>query len=228
MVSSSKLLLLKTKSINDLCRRACGTDKGNVIFMYRKQGKNLLVVLGEKLDDTVLAYYFPIEGEVKKYLFYSIDPVKHEESVVSLDRVDDASAMASDTRCSLAIVEADFSKLESKTKKAEVPSVVVGSILDMAKLFVKKAVQEEVLPIAYVFKEGNKNIFGTFDLLGELQNDLSTFYYTFAEDDGKSAFLKYDYKEDTVSLTNNVDSHAFFYVRLVRLAEKFPITLKKL
>ncbi len=224
MVQANRLLLLKAKSINDICRRACSVDKSNLLFLYKRNGSNLLVALGEKLDSTVLAYYFPVE-QAKKYLVYSLD--KSGEAVEMVDRIEDVAAIASDTRCSLAVVSADFSKLEAKARTISVPTVGLESLLDMAKLFVKKTVQEEVLPIAYVVKDGNKNVFGAFNLLGELENDVPTFYYTFADDDGKSAFLRYDYKEDAVSLTNDVESHAFFYVKLVRLGDKLPVALKK-
>ncbi len=212
-----KLMFIKANSLNDLCRFACLFDESNVLFA----DEHRIVAFGEKLNDIQLAYY--VEQEAKgKIINYSLPYEGNAEKAEFSDTAE--YPVQTTSNCTINVLRVDLGGMPLCTKQNAIKNVTTvkfESLLDLIKGIVRKFSKSESVPYVYSFKINGASAFGAFDVIDELADDTSIFYSAMAADEGKP-FIRYDYKTDTIEFANEINEHAYFYIRVIRLAEAFP------
>ncbi|MEM3482758.1 MAG: hypothetical protein QW091_00950 [Candidatus Micrarchaeaceae archaeon] len=215
-----KILFVRAASLGNLCRFVCSFQNNDVLFSTNVKGKPAIAALGEQINKVQLVYYVNTDkhGKFINYEMLQQDAGERAELSNTAEFIPQSA-----NRCSINVIHADFAKLEAKAqKKTKVTSIRLDSLLDLAKAAIRHSTNDEVLPHVYSFGSGSEWVFGAFDLLDELSDDNPIFYYTTARYDAGKAFIVYNYKDDSITFSNYNDEHAYFYIKIVRLAEPIP------
>ena len=209
-----KILPIKAKSVLDIIRGACSFDTySKDLLVFRKANKNLLYLLGEELDDTVIAYYINTD-EIGEFAIYSAT-TEGEQLNFSNEYKEQFNAHY------INIIPLESFPFEER--KGEEPIIIkVERYESLIKSLVKKAVEKEEIEKAYIFEKNSKYYIGLFDLLEELTDNKKVFYYAELKKYNESSFIRYNYSSDKIEFTKDFGEHSYLYVKLINLAEPFP------
>ncbi len=212
---AKKILWIKAKKDLDLVRGACSFDTySKELLILKKNGKNILFLLGEELDDTTIAYYVenPASGRV---IAYSASSEGERISYISRPMTEQLNLHY------INILPIDSFPFD-ESKKADVIKVGINESDSLIRSIIKKAIEKEEIERAYIFESKGKKFIGVFDLFEELTNSKKVFYYAELSSYAESAFIRYNYSSDKIEFTNEFGEHSYLYIKLVNLAEPFP------
>lgn len=213
------ILYVKARSLNDLARLVCNFDYTAENLVLTKDGKGYrLLALGECIGDVTLSYYVNVPGKERLMQYTMPGPDSDQE----LSRF--VSTAGERPSHYISIIETDlsvFKEAKDVTKKAVV-GVRMGTFDDLISAVIMKAVRGEFFPHVYAFSEGSKTVFGAFDVFEELADDRKAFYYTVADYKKSGNFARYSYNTGKIDITDRLGEHAYMYVKIISLAEKFP------
>jgi hypothetical protein len=211
---AKKILPIKAKSVLDIIRGACSFDTySKDLLAFRKGNKNFLYLLGEELDDTIIAYYVNTD-EIGEFAIYSAT-TEGEQLNFSNEYKEQFNAHY----INIILLES----FPFEERKGEEPIIIkVERYESLIKSLVKKAVEKEEIEKAYIFENKSKYYIGVFDLLEELTDNKKTFYYAELKEYSESSFIRYNYSSDKIEFTKDFGEHSYLYVKLINLAEPFP------
>ena len=211
---AKKILPIKAKSILDIVRGACSFDTySKDLLAFKKGNKNFLYLLGEELDDTVIAYYANT-GEIGEFAIYSAT-TEGEQLNFSNEYKEQFNAHY--------INILPLGSFPFEERKGEEPIIIkVERYESLIKSLVKKAVEKEEIEEAYIFEKDNKYYIAVFDLIEELTDSKKSFYYAELKEYSESSFIRYNYSSDKIEFTKDFGEHSYLYVKLINLAEPFP------
>ena len=213
-VKAKKILPIKAKSVLDIIRGACSFDTySKDLLAFKKENKNFLYLLGEELDDTVIAYYVSTD-KIGEFAIYSATTEGEK-----LDFSNEYKEQFNAHYINILPLES----LPFEERKGEEPIMIkVGRYESLVKSLVKKAVEKEEIEKAYIFEKNSKYYIGVFDLLEELTDNKKSFYYAELKEYSESSFIRYNYSSDKIEFTKDFGEHSYLYIKLINLAEPFP------
>ena len=211
---AKKILPIKAKSVLDIIRGACSFDTySKDLLAFKKENKNFLYLLGEELDDTVIAYYVSTD-KIGEFAIYSATAEGEK-----LDFSNEYKEQFNAHYINILPLES----LPFEERKGEEPIMIkVGRYESLVKSLVKKAVEKEEIEKAYIFEKNSKYYIGVFDLLEELTDNKKSFYYAELKEYSESSFIRYNYSSDKIEFTKDFGEHSYLYIKLINLAEPFP------
>jgi len=211
---AKRILLVKAKSVLDLIRGACSFDTySEDLLAVKKDDKTFLYLLGEQLDDTVVAYYV----EAKEYGDFAIYSATTEDESVSFSKIYNERFNAH----YINILPLESFPFE-ESEYGNAPTIIkVGGCESLVRSLIKKAVEKEEIEKAYIFEKNGKYYLGAFDLLEELADSKKIFYYAELKNYNESSFIRYNYSSDKIEFTKEFGEHSYLYIKLVNLAEPF-------
>ncbi|MEM3781404.1 MAG: hypothetical protein QXT43_00375 [Candidatus Micrarchaeaceae archaeon] len=213
-----KILFVRALSLGDLCRLVSAFQTTDTLFYTKANGKASVAALGERIGKTQLAYYV---NTATKGKFVNYEQLRDGERAELSDTAEFIPQTGS--KYSINVISADLDALNAKRRRKEsVTSIRLDSLLDLAKAAIRHSASNELVPHVYSFAAGTKHIFGAFDLIDELSDDRPAFYFTTSSQPADKAFIAYNYKDDSVTLSDRSDEHEYLYIKIVRLAEAMP------
>jgi hypothetical protein len=218
----SKILYLRAESAEDICRLACKFDfTSDTLVLPTSEKSGRLIALGERVDETQIAYYAPVKGS-GGIILYEPATSEHNERMSFTTNTDLPGKQY------ISVLRADLSGFSS-AKTIEAKKIQLVRILEPADLvgaIIRKAASDEKIAHVYAFSSGNKKLLGAFEVLGSLSDDKPIFYY--AETDGSKLgnFARYDYRANVLDFTGVMEGHAYMYAKVINLAEPFPFLEK--
>ncbi|MGC8662689.1 MAG: hypothetical protein ACP5RT_02800 [Candidatus Micrarchaeia archaeon] len=209
-----KLLWIKTKKDLDVIRGACdfGTNQKELLAV-KKNSKGVLCLLGEDFEDISIVYYATnsCEGMEIEYMANGegekIDCTKSQIRQPGINYIN-----------ILPIKMLPF----GEAKKIDAITINVEDKDSLIKSIIKKGVENEEIEKIYIFEKGGKIFAGAFSVLEELMNSKKIFYYTELANYNESAFIRYNYQDNTTEFTNEFGEHSYLYIKIINLAEPFP------
>ena len=216
--ASKKIAYIKVKSAKDLARMAFSGDfSSRSLLSSDSGGRHRLMLLGEQIADTVLAYYCETDSKSRGLLYSGGD------SADSAEKVDFYEKDPGMEKGFLDIFDVDITAFANgKIDVKSVSLVRVKSTDMLVKMAIKSAVKEESIRQLYLFSRGGRQALGGFDLIDELNDDKRSFYYSFPVSIREAAFAKYDYKSGRVEFSDRIGEYSYMFLKIINLAEPFP------
>ncbi len=214
----SSLLYVKARTMEDIARYAYSPDVAPKNLVCTKSGNSFrLVVFGEHINDTVMAYYVDIADESNAMRYTLPNSYERESAVLAVGN-------SANEKNSMSVLRMDLSvfKEEKDISQEDILLIMVSSADDIVNTVARRSAREEISMPLYSFERDGKKYIAGFDLVEELNDDRKTFYYAVLQDKECKSFIKYNYADNTFSLTNSVDEHAYIYLKVMNLEQAFP------
>ena len=210
---------VELESTIDLARYAYGFGHENCeVFASAERNGICVFSPGEHVGKSMLLYCVTLgKGNAPRALRYSSDSGKDSASVS--DHAD-ASDKSSISVFSLDLGNFDFGK-GAKSHGMSMRFVEVGGFDDLVRGTIRKAMNEENIENIYVFWHGGKTVACAFDIFESLENEHRILYFNRSKTGINAGFARYDYSNDTVSMSDSAGEHSYMYAKIIHLKKPF-------
>jgi hypothetical protein len=209
---------VKLGGLLELGRLACALERAQLpIFMSKHGDKTRLSVQNDLFMGVPIFYY--IDGD-KGGEFLAYRNAGETEEVQLVESASTPSYIYSPVIHVLKMPSILEHKREFHQKFL---AAQVADLASLVKLATYKMLYEEPPLPLYSFKNGTSWIVGSFARLDDYE-EASLFFYTRMKEEPSTGFVKYSPANiaDT-GFSKRTDEHGFYYVKVIKLAEKHPL-----
>jgi len=209
---------VELESLTDLARLSCAFERAPFpIFMSKEGSKFRLAVQTDLFMGIPIFYHVEVEkgGEFLAY--------RNAGEIEEVQLVESASTPSYIYSPIIHVLKMP-SILEHKREfHQKFLAAEVADLASLVKLATYKMLYEEPPLPLYSFKNGTSWIVGSFARLDDFE-EASLFFYTRMKEEPSMGFVKYSPANigDT-SFSKRTDEHGFYYVKVIKLAEKHPL-----
>ena len=209
---------VRLSGLLELGRLACALERAQLpIFMSKHGGRIRLSVQNDLFMGVPIFYY--VESE-KGGEFLAYRNAGEMEEVQMVESASTPSYIFSPIIHLLKMPSVLEHKSEFRQKFLAAEVADLGSLVKLATY--KMLYEEPPLPL-YAFKNGASWIVGSFARLDDFE-EASLFFYARMKEEPPTGFVKYSPTNigDT-GFSKRTDEHGFYYVKVIKLAEKHPL-----
>ena len=209
---------VKLGGVMDLGRLACALERAQLpIFMSKVGQKTRLSVQNDLFMGVPIFYYTEVDkgGEFLAY--------RNAGEIEEVQLVESASTPSYIYSPIIHVLKLP-SILEHKREfHQKFLAAQVADLASLVKLATYKMLYEEPPLPLYSFKIGTSWIVGSFARLDDFE-EASLFFYTRMKDEPSMGFVKYSPANiSDTGFSKRTDEHGFYYVKVIKLAEKHPL-----
>jgi len=202
----------------ELGRLACALERAQLPIFMSKHGEKVRLSVQNDLFMGVPIFYYIDSDKGGEFLAYR--NAGEIEEVQFVDAASTPSYIYSPIIHILKMPSILEHKKEFHQKFLAAEVADLGSLVKLATY--KMLYEEPPLPL-YSFKNGTSWMIGSFARLDDYE-EASLFFYTRMKTEPPTGFVKYS--PTNISDTNfskRTDEHGFYYVKVIKLAEKHPL-----
>jgi len=209
---------VKLGGLMELGRLACALERAQLpIFMSKVGQKTRLSVQNDLFMGVPIFYYAEVDkgGEFLAY--------RNAGEIEEVQLVESASTPSYIYSPIIHVLKMP-SILEHKREfHQKFLAAEVADLASLVKLATYKMLYEEPPLPLYSFKNGTSWIVGSFARLDDFE-EASLFFYTRMKEEPSMGFVKYSPANIAeTSFSKRTDEHGFYYVKVIKLAEKHPL-----
>jgi hypothetical protein len=205
-------------SLLDLGRLACALERAQLPVFMSKHGEKVRLSVQNDLFMGVPIFYYVDTDVGGEFLAYK--NAGETEEVHLMESATTPSYIYSPVIHVLKLPSILEHKKEFHQKFLAAQVADLSSLVKLATY--KMLYEEPPLPV-YCFKNGTSWIVGAFARLDDYE-EASLFFYTRIKDEPSTGFIKYSPSNlGETGFSKRTDEHGFYYVKVVKLAEKHPL-----
>ncbi len=209
---------VKLGGLLELGRLACALERAQLPIFMSKHGEKTRLSVQNDLFMGVPIFYYVEADKGGEFLAY-----RNAGETEEVQLVDSASTPSYIYSPVIHVLKMP-SILEHKREfHQKFLAAQVADLASLVKLATYKMLYEEPPLPLYSFKNGTSWIVGSFARLDDYE-EASLFFYTRMKEEPSTGFVKYSPANiaDT-GFSKRTDEHGFYYVKVIKLAEKHPL-----
>ena len=202
----------------ELGRLACALERAQLPVFMSKQGDRIRLSVQNDLFMGVPIFYYAEADQGGEFLAY-----RNAGDTEEVQLVNSASTPSYIYSPVIHVLKMP-SVLEHKREfHQRFLAAQVADLASLVKLATYKMLYEEPPLPLYAFKNGTSWIVGSFARLDDFE-EASLFFYARVKDEPPTGFVKYSpVKIGDTGFSKRTDEHGFYYVKVIKLAEKHPL-----
>jgi hypothetical protein len=206
---------IQVESELDFSRLVCALERvPRVSFLHEHDGKKVLSVQMDLLQERPIIYFSPIENE-GHYLCYGIKAGREESQLVN--SASDSTRLYSPIIKIKSLPKNMKSETGNNTEKYH--PLELEDLASLAKL--SYGFEETPFPL-FTFPHGDKWLMGVFMNFNE--EGASYFCYVVLDSEPEKPFLKHStHNGINPSFVINPDDHGYSYIKIIRLKDRHPL-----